>query len=78
MFAYNLLRACILAPPGFETEASPLVTVGSIDSSVGILIDEANIRSAPTKLIDGGRELVLVAHSYGGLVVSNGIGGLGI
>ncbi|KAI0536372.1 hypothetical protein GGR58DRAFT_514603 [Xylaria digitata] len=68
----------ILSARGFGTEASSLTTVGSIDPNVGLFSDAFTIRSALTKLIDGGSELVLVAHSYGGLVVSNAVEGLGL
>ncbi|KAI1739862.1 Alpha/beta hydrolase fold-1 [Xylaria scruposa] len=68
----------ILSARGFETEASSLATVGSPDSSVGLHVDAAKIRSALTKLVDEGKEVVLVAHSYGGLVASNAVDGLGI
>ncbi|KAF2966766.1 hypothetical protein GQX73_g6790 [Xylaria multiplex] len=68
----------ILSARGFGTEASSLTTVGSIDPRIGVLSDAAKIRSALIKIIDSGRELVLIAHSYGGLVVSNAVDGLGL
>ncbi|KAI1747146.1 Alpha/beta hydrolase fold-1 [Xylaria castorea] len=68
----------ILSTRGFETETSPLATVGSTDPSVGIHSDAAKIRSALTNLINKEKEVVLVAHSYGGIVASNAVDGLGI
>ncbi|RWA05959.1 hypothetical protein EKO27_g9141 [Xylaria grammica] len=63
----------ILSARGFETEASSLATVGSTDPSVGLLSDAAKARSALTTLIDDGKEVILVAHSYGGIVASNAV-----
>ncbi|KAI3318920.1 hypothetical protein HD806DRAFT_510393 [Xylariaceae sp. AK1471] len=68
----------ILSTRGFETEASPLATVGCNDASVGVFDDAKQVRSALTKLVDAGKEVVLVPHSYGGIVVSNAVEGLGI
>ncbi|KAI1424667.1 Alpha/beta hydrolase fold-1 [Xylaria sp. FL1777] len=68
----------ILSARGFGTETSSLATVGSADSSVGLSNDAAKVRSALTKLIDNGKEVILVVHSYGGVVASNAVQGLGI
>ncbi|KAI3331190.1 hypothetical protein F4824DRAFT_491650 [Ustulina deusta] len=68
----------ILSARGFGTEASSLATVESADSSVGTVSDAAKVRSALTKLINEGKEVVIVAHSYGGAVASNAVEGLGI
>ncbi|KAI0184663.1 Alpha/beta hydrolase fold-1 [Xylaria flabelliformis] len=68
----------ILSARGFETEASSLATIGSADPSGGLHVDAAKIRSALTGLVNEGKEVVLVAHSYGGIVASNSVDGLGI
>ncbi|KAI0543781.1 Alpha/beta hydrolase fold-1 [Xylaria curta] len=68
----------ILSARGFETEASSLATAGSTDPSVGLHDDAAKIRLALTKLVNEGKEVVLVAHSYGGIVASNSVDGLSI
>ncbi|KAI8947352.1 Alpha/beta hydrolase fold-1 [Xylaria longipes] len=68
----------ILSARGFETETSSLATVGSVDPSVGMCSDAAKIRSALSNLINEGKEVILVAHSYGGIVASNAVDGLGI
>ncbi|KAI1347151.1 Alpha/beta hydrolase fold-1 [Xylaria sp. FL0043] len=67
-----------LSGRGFATDATSLATPGSTDPSVGVSDDAAKVRSALTKLIDEGKEVVLVAHSYGGVVASNAVEGLGI
>ncbi|KAI0435890.1 hypothetical protein F4803DRAFT_265584 [Xylaria telfairii] len=68
----------ILSARGFETETSSLATVGSTDPSVGVFSDAAKVRSALITLVDEGKEVVLVPHSYGGVVASNAVDGLGI
>ncbi|TRX88533.1 hypothetical protein FHL15_010572 [Xylaria flabelliformis] len=68
----------ILSARGFETKASSLATVGSTGPKVGLPVDAARIRSALTILVNEGKEVVLVAHSYGGIVASNSVNGLGI
>lgn len=68
----------ILSARGYETDATALATAGSPDPSVGLLDDAAKVRSELTKLIDSGKEVLVVAHSYGGIVASNAVKGLGI
>ncbi|KAI0112544.1 hypothetical protein GGR51DRAFT_507431 [Nemania sp. FL0031] len=68
----------ILSARNLESEASSLATVGAVDASIGLNDDVAKIRSALTSLIDEGKEVVIVAHSYGGLVTSNAVKDLGI
>lgn len=67
-----------LSDRGFETGTSALATVGSKNARVGVLDDAAVIRSALLELIDAGKEVVVVAHSYGGVVASNSVRGLSI
>ncbi|KAI0503410.1 Alpha/beta hydrolase fold-1 [Xylaria bambusicola] len=66
----------ILSARGFETEALVLATAGSSDPDIGLQDDAAKARSALTKLIDDGKEVLVVAHSYGGIVASNAVKGL--
>ncbi|KAI0427913.1 Alpha/beta hydrolase fold-1 [Xylaria sp. FL1042] len=76
-WVFDLVRNA-LSERGFRTDATSLATAGSTDPSVGISDDAAKVRLALTKLIDDGKEVVLVAHSYGGVVASNAVEGLGI
>ena len=74
---YDSVRG-ILSDRGFATDASDLVSVGTTDASVGIHSDATHLRSQLTRIIDEGKEVVLVAHSYGGIVASNAVDGLSI
>ncbi|KAI3339605.1 hypothetical protein F4824DRAFT_49452 [Ustulina deusta] len=74
---YDTVRR-ILSNRGFATEASYLVSVGTTDASVGMLSDAKHLRSLLTKTIDEGKEVVVVAHSYGGVIVSNAVDGLSV
>ncbi|KAI1121409.1 hypothetical protein F5Y10DRAFT_288492 [Nemania abortiva] len=68
----------VLSARKFETETSSLASVGAVDPGVGLFHDVARIRSALISLIDEGKEVVAIAHSYGGIVTSNAVEGLGI
>ncbi|KAI1325710.1 Alpha/beta hydrolase fold-1 [Xylariaceae sp. FL0255] len=64
---------------GFDTDSSPLITVGNDDVTMGLVEDAAHIRSVLKSLVESGREVVVVAHSYGGIVASNAVdGALGV
>lgn len=43
-----------------------------------MLADAAKMRAALLAHIEAGKEIVLVAHSYGGVVASNAVEGLGV
>lgn len=66
-----------LSNRGFETDVSALPTVGS-DTSIGVFEDAAVVRPALLKLVDAGKEVVIVSHSYGGIVAANSVRGLSI
>ncbi|KAI1366859.1 hypothetical protein F5Y08DRAFT_327101 [Xylaria arbuscula] len=68
----------ILSARDYETDAEALATAGSPDPNIGLLDDAAKIRSALMKHINDGKEVLIVAHSYGGVVASNAVKGLGI
>ncbi|KAI1325843.1 Alpha/beta hydrolase fold-1 [Xylariaceae sp. FL0255] len=63
----------ILSERGFDTATSDLRTVESNDASIGVQDDANHVRSALTKLIDMGKEIIVVAHSYGGIIAANSI-----
>ncbi|KAL8302442.1 hypothetical protein RB593_000947 [Gaeumannomyces tritici] len=74
---FDLLRA-ELEGRGHATSASALPSVGTSDPDVGLYADGAAVRADLEALVDAGKEVVLVAHSYGGLATSNGVEGLGV
>ncbi|KAI1271284.1 alpha/beta-hydrolase [Xylaria sp. FL0933] len=65
---------------GYDTEASSLASAGATVAVAkeGLSGDAKRVRSLLTDLIDEGKEIVIVAHSYGGLVASNAVAGLNI
>ncbi|KAI1130614.1 Alpha/Beta hydrolase protein [Nemania abortiva] len=68
----------ILSSRGFPTEATALLTVGATDRTIGMHDDAKNLRSVIEKMAEDGKEIILVGHSYGGLVASNAVEGLGV
>jgi pimeloyl-ACP methyl ester carboxylesterase len=72
---FDMVRAD-LGGRGFETSAIALPSVGSPNPGVGLPEDMAAVRTALTELVDAGKEVVLVAHSYGGEVSSGAVQGL--
>lgn len=67
-----------LKTQGYDSEAATLATVGSTDPSTGVPQDTANVRAIVKKLVDKQKEVVVVAHSYGGVPTSGAVEGLGI
>ncbi|KAG7134337.1 hydrolase R7 like protein [Verticillium longisporum] len=61
---------------GYPTSAATLVSVGNLDPDVGMWEDAASIRTELEGLIERGNEVVVVAHSYGGVPSSNAVKGL--
>ncbi|KXJ87929.1 Alpha/beta hydrolase fold-1 [Microdochium bolleyi] len=62
---------------GWATESVNYPTVGAEPPTKGLADDAAAVRSAVEALADQGKEVVLVVHSYGGLVGANAVEGLG-
>ncbi|KAJ0167664.1 hypothetical protein CTA2_1279 [Colletotrichum tanaceti] len=65
-----------LAGRGYPTAAAALASVGCTDPDVGLDQDAEAVRAVLRGLIDAGRDVVVVAHSYGGVPVSNAVRGL--
>ncbi|KAK1976335.1 Alpha/beta hydrolase fold-1 [Colletotrichum cereale] len=65
-----------LAGRGYPTAAVALPSVGSADVNAGLDQDTEAVRAELQGLIDAGREVVVVAHSYGGVPVANAVKGL--
>ncbi|KAF6803825.1 hypothetical protein CMUS01_14993 [Colletotrichum musicola] len=74
-WSFDLLRND-LKLRGFPTEAVALAGVGSSDPNVGLEEDTAAVRSELQKLVDAGKDVIVVPHSYGGVPVSNAVKGL--
>ncbi|CZT02610.1 hypothetical protein WAI453_002125 [Rhynchosporium graminicola] len=62
---------------GYPTEAVPLPSVGSNDLNAGLSDDAAALRAVLVTLTDSGKDIIMVAHSYGGVVATNAVEGLG-
>ncbi|TDZ71783.1 hypothetical protein CTRI78_v001767 [Colletotrichum trifolii] len=74
--SFDLVRAG-LTLKGYASEAVTLPSVGADPAIVGLEEDAAALRSTLTTLADEGKQIVLVVHSYGGMVGSNAVSGLG-
>ncbi|EUC34081.1 hypothetical protein COCCADRAFT_25762 [Bipolaris zeicola 26-R-13] len=62
---------------GWETEAVAHPSVGAEPPNKGLADDAAALRSTLQRLADDGKDIVLLVHSYGGLVGQNAVEGLG-
>ncbi|TLD20560.1 hypothetical protein PspLS_08804 [Pyricularia sp. CBS 133598] len=78
-WAYDLVRP-ELAALGLCSSAVTLPTVGTTDPKVGVADDAAAARAEVLRQLDapGERDVVLVGHSYGGVVISNAVEGLSV
>ncbi|KAE9576845.1 hypothetical protein CGCF415_v010903 [Colletotrichum fructicola] len=74
--SFDLVRAG-LTLKGYESEAITLPSVGAEPATVSLDEDAAVLRSTLTTLADAGKQIVLVVHSYGGMVGANAVSGLG-
>lgn len=62
---------------GYETAATTNVSVGSEPPTKGLAEDVASARAVVEGLVEGGgRHVVVVAHSYGGIVTAGSVKGL--
>ncbi|KAM0560042.1 hypothetical protein ACHAPJ_004001 [Fusarium lateritium] len=62
---------------GWSTEAVEYPSVGAEPPNKGLADDANAVRAALERLADKGDQIVLVVHSYGGLVGANALKGLG-
>ncbi|KAI0179312.1 hypothetical protein GGR52DRAFT_299836 [Hypoxylon sp. FL1284] len=74
-WAYETVRK-MLSDRGFETDTVALASVGANNANIGLLEDAAVVRSVLLELVEAGRDVFIVGHSYGSLVASNSIQGL--
>ncbi|KAK9800007.1 putative Alpha/beta hydrolase fold-1 [Seiridium cardinale] len=66
-----------LTSRGYETEAIAYPSVGAEPPNKGLADDAAVVRAALERLADQGKQIVLVVHSYGGMVGGNAVENLG-
>lgn len=78
-WAFDLVRP-ELSALGLSSSAVTLPTVGATDPQVGVVEDAAAARAEVLSQLDapGERDVVLVGHSYGGIVISNAVEGLSL
>ncbi|KAK1569459.1 Alpha/beta hydrolase fold-1 [Colletotrichum navitas] len=74
-WAFDLVRSD-LSSRGYPTAAVTLAGVGSTDADLGLDQDTAAVRAQVQTLVDEGRDVIVVAHSYGGIPVANAVKGL--
>lgn len=75
-WAFDTVRASLEAL-GYPTEAVALPSVGSTDATVGVAEDAAALAAELATLTDAGKDVVMVCHSYGGVVASTAVEGYG-
>lgn len=66
-----------LGAQGYETRAVAYPSVGAEPPTKGLFDDAAAVRAEIQTLADQGRQVILVVHSYGGLVGAEAVKGLG-
>ncbi|KAF4445657.1 hypothetical protein F53441_10606 [Fusarium austroafricanum] len=73
---YDIVREQLHAR-GWSTEAVDYPSVGAEPPSLGLADDVAAVRQAVEKLVNEGKQVMVVVHSYGGLVGADAVEGLG-
>lgn len=68
-WAFDTVRSQLEAL-GYPTAAVALPSVGNTNASVGVTEDAAALKAELTTLTDAGKDVVMVGHSYGGVVIS--------
>ncbi|KAH7190191.1 Alpha/beta hydrolase fold-1 [Fusarium oxysporum] len=74
--SFRLVRNALQAK-GWETDAVTYPSVGAEPPTYGIADDATALRNILEPLADQGKQIVLVVHSYGGLVGAQAVRGLG-
>ncbi|KAJ5885214.1 hypothetical protein N7495_009724 [Penicillium taxi] len=72
---FDEIRSKLIAL-GFPTECKSHPSIGAEPPTKTLADDAASQRELLTQLADEGRELIVVAHSYGGVVASSSVEGL--
>lgn len=73
---FNAVRE-LLKPLGYPTEAVAHPSIGAEPPNTTLDDDIANTRAEILKLVEAGKKVVVVAHSYGGIVGSSAVEDLG-
>ncbi|RGP77717.1 hypothetical protein FLONG3_4176 [Fusarium longipes] len=73
---YDVVRKELQAR-GWETEAVDYPSVGAEPPTKGLKEDAAAVRATVEKLVGEGKKVMVVVHSYGGLVGAEAVQGLG-
>lgn len=69
----------ILESQGLSVHIPQLTTMnGARSPTADLYTDTAAIRDFVTELVDGGRSIVVLMHSYGGVIGTNALAGLGV
>lgn len=76
IWVYDTVRAS-LESLGYPTVAVALPSVGNTNSSVGVTEDAAALSAELATLTDAGKDVVMISHSYGGVVASTAVEGYG-
>jgi pimeloyl-ACP methyl ester carboxylesterase len=67
----------LLQDAGYATETAPLISTGRTPPNSPTMDDDtASIREHVSKLVEAGKDVILVVHSVSGLMGSNAIEGL--
>lgn len=75
--AFDTLSAKLLVEKGIPSETPPHPSVGSEPPNKTLQDDVSSLRSVLTRLVETeGKEVIVVAHSYGGVVASCAVEGL--
>lgn len=75
-WAFDTVRSQLEAL-GYPTAAVALPSVGNTNASVGVTEDAAALSAELATLTDAGKNVVMVCHSYGGVVASVAVEGFG-
>lgn len=73
--AFDTIRE-LMSKRELDSEAVALPSVGAEPPIKGLNDDISHVRSAIARLADQGRQIVLVVHSYGGMVGPGAVQGL--
>lgn len=73
---YEILQGKLHAQ-NFETRTVAYPSVGAEPPTKGLPDDAAAVRAELEVLVNQGRQVILVGHSYGGLVIAEAVKGLG-
>lgn len=73
---YEIVQAKLHAQ-NFETRAVAYPSVGAEPPTKGLFDDAAAVRAEIEACVNQGRQVIVVGHSYGGLVIAEAVKGLG-